>query len=45
MSGFFAFVLFTNTQIITDSVNQCMMCFVKSFDIIFLGVFEILKLA
>lgn len=33
----------TNTKIITNSVNQYMLSFVKSFEIIFLGTFEVLK--
>ena len=33
----------TNTQVITNSVNQCMLTFVKSFGMVFLGAFEMLK--
>lgn len=35
---------YTNTKIITNSVNEYMLSFVKSFEIIFLAAFEMLKL-
>lgn len=41
----FCLCLVTSTQVLTNSCNQCMPSFVKSFDSILLGSSEMLKLA